>query len=239
MISMNGCLLIHGFTGGPHEIAPLEEYLRQKTDWHIVSPTLPGHGERLRLKGIYYYEWVRSAEEELKELLQICDTVYVVGFSMGGMIASFLAVKYPVAKLVLLSAALYYVNPRQLGLDIKHIMKDAMRGNLLESELFQRYKRKIASTPLSATTQFRKLVKDLKRYLPNVHAPTMIVQGLDDGVVPPKAAYALHNSIGAAEKKLLFLEKAQHIICHCEEKDVLFQDILSFLNEIPANNSKD
>ncbi|GAA0322090.1 alpha/beta fold hydrolase [Bacillus carboniphilus] len=228
---MIGCLIIHGFTGGPHEVEPLEEFLKQHTNWHVVSPTLPGHGEKLRLKGIFYYEWVRTAEEELKELLQVCDTVYVVGFSMGGMIASYLTVKYPVAKLVLLSAALYYINPRQLGIDIKNIMKDAMRGTLLQNELFQRYKRKIASTPISATTQFRKLVKDLRQHLPNVTAPTMIVQGLDDGVVPPKAAHVLHDSIGSEEKKLLFLEKAQHIICHCEEKDDLFQDILSFLGQ--------
>lgn len=234
---MIGCLIIHGFTGGPHEVEPLDDFLKQQTTWYIVSPTLPGHGEKLRLKGIFYYDWVQSAEEELKELLQICDKVYVIGFSMGGMIASYLTVKYPVSKLVLLSAALYYVNPRQLGYDIKNIVKDAMRGTLLQNELFIRYKRKIASTPISATTQFRKLVKDLKQYLPNVHVPTLIVQGMDDGVVPPKAAYALHESIGATEKKLLLLDRAQHTICHCEEKELLFQDILSFLEGNQKNSS--
>lgn len=226
---MKGCLLIHGFTGGPHDVEPLARYLKENTDWYVVTPTLPGHGRKLRLKGIFYYEWVLSAEEELKELLQICDEVFVIGFSMGGMIASYLTVRFPVDKLVLLSAALYYVNPRQLGKDIKHMMKDAVTGSLFENELFRRYQRKIAATPISATAQFRKLVNDLKKYLPNVLVPTLIVQGLNDGVVPPRAAQTLHDIIGSREKQLVFLEKAQHIICHCEENQQLFVDIVSFL----------
>ncbi|KPD00014.1 hypothetical protein LR69_01687 [Geobacillus sp. BCO2] len=40
---MIGCLCIHGFTGSPEEVAPLADYLRERTDWVIETPTLPGH----------------------------------------------------------------------------------------------------------------------------------------------------------------------------------------------------
>lgn len=71
-----------------------------------------------------------------------CETVYVIGFSMGGLIAAYLAVNYPVKKLVLLSAAAYYVNPKQLAADIGKMVKDTFRGELQNNDLFLRYKKK-------------------------------------------------------------------------------------------------
>lgn len=100
---MIGCLCIHGFTGAPYEVEPLTQYLKQKTDWNVQSVTLPGHGDELQLKGILYQEWIATAELELLSLYRTCDTIFLIGFSMGGMIASYLAAKYPVARLVLLS----------------------------------------------------------------------------------------------------------------------------------------
>ncbi|MCY7518237.1 alpha/beta fold hydrolase, partial [Bacillus safensis] len=114
---MIGCLCIHGFTGAPYEVEPLAQYLKQTADWEVQSVTLPGHGDELQLKGILYQEWIATAELELLSLYRTCDTVYLIGFSMGGMIASYLAAKYPVARLVLLSAAAKYVNPKQIMQD--------------------------------------------------------------------------------------------------------------------------
>lgn len=228
---MIGCLCIHGFTGAPYEVEPLVEYLKERTDWRFSVPTLPGHGESQSLKGIHFDEWIHHAEEELKSLIAACDKVYVIGFSMGGMIASFLAAHYPVDKLVLLSAAAYYINPKQLAADIFSAIKDTMNGNLQENELFQRYKRKITETPLAATLQFRRLVSFIKPMLNQVQAPTLIAQGECDGIVPPKSAEYLYQTIGAHQKKLTYIKQSKHHICHCEEKEALFSQVLDFLME--------
>jgi len=228
---MIGCLLIHGFTGAPYEVEPLAEYLQERTDWLISVPTLPGHGEPGSLKGVRYQEWIDYAEAELKKLFETCGTVYVIGFSMGGLITSFLAANYPVDKLVLLSAAAYYINPRQLAVDIKKIISDSFRGNLQENELFHRYKRKITETPLAATVQFRRLVSFVKPLLNQVKVPTLIAQGECDGIVPPKSAEYLYQTIGANQKKLTYIKDSKHHICHCEERNALFSQVLDFLME--------
>lgn len=226
---MIGCLCIHGFTGAPFEVEPLVLFLQKHTDWRIVTPTLPGHGETLKLKGVAYHDWIDHAERELKSLLETCDEVYVIGFSMGGMIASYLAVHYPVDKLVLLSAAAYYMNPKQLALDIKEMVRDTFRGGLLENEMFLRYKRKIKETPIAATMQFRRLVSNVRPLLPDIHIPTFIAQGNVDGIVPPKSARFLYDRISATEKKMVFYQNAKHLICHCQERNQLFEEVLSFL----------
>lgn len=227
--NMIGCLLIHGFTGSPFEVEPLALFLKERTNWKIKVPTLPGHGEELSLKGIQYNEWIDHAENELKALFEECETVYIVGFSMGGLIASHLASKYPVRKLVLLSAAAYYVNPRQLVVDLQEMARDSFKGKLKENELFRRYKRKIKETPMAATLQFRRLVNQVRPILHEVKVPTLIAQGESDGIVPPKSAQYLYEKIGASKKHLVYYKNSKHLICHSDEKEKLFEEIHAFL----------
>lgn len=229
MIGLIGCLCIHGFTGNPSEIEPLVHFLQKHTNWKIKVPTLPGHGESLSLKGISYNQWIEHAEEELENLLDTCETVFVVGFSMGGLIASYLAVHYPIKKLILLSAAAFYVHPKQLTIDIIEMVKDSFKGKLKENELFIRYRRKMKETPVAAALQFRKLVASIKPLLGRVTIPTMIAQGEIDGVVPPRSALYLYEKIAAPQKRLIFLKESKHLICHSNERERLFHEIVDFL----------
>jgi carboxylesterase len=181
------------------------------------------------LKGIAYHKWLDHAEEELINLLSICDEVYLIGFSMGGLIASYLAAHYPVKKLVLLSAAVYYVNPKQLFLDLTNMVKDSVKGKLSENELFQRYKKKIMETPVTATMEFRKLVRHTRPFLKNIHIPTLIIQGECDGIVPVKSAHYLYKVIPAENKQLVFLPSSQHHVCHGADQTQLFSVVEQFL----------
>jgi carboxylesterase len=236
VMMMIGCLCIHGFTGSPDEVAPLAEYLQKRTDWVIKTPTLPGHGKQLQLKGITYDQWFQAAERELQALMEICETIYVIGFSMGGVIAVYLAEKYKIDKLVLLSAAFYYVNPRQLIKDIHEIVRDGWRRRLRENPLFIRYKNKILATPLTAILEFRKLVNEVRPRLPNVHIPALIVQGEKDAIVPMKSAHYLYNKIGSSQKKLLFLRDSYHHVCHGPDRYLLFCEVEKFLRENKLEN---
>lgn len=228
---MIGCLCIHGFTGSPYEVEPLATYLKEHTDWLIVMPTLPGHGETLELKGISNSDWLRHAENELEKLLDVCDEVYVIGFSMGGIIAGYLATKYPIKKLVLLSAAVYYVNPKQLFTDVKDMVADAVRGTINENELFLRYKEKIVHTPLKATMEFRKLVRFVRPKFKDIHIPTLIIQGECDGIVPIKSAHYLYEKIVAEDKQLCLLPQSKHHVCHSEDQEILFKEVYLFLHK--------
>jgi carboxylesterase len=235
--SMIGCLCIHGFTGSPYEVEPLAAYLKKHTNWEIAVPTLPGHGETLQLKGIRYKDWIKYAEEELKKLMEKCETVYVIGFSMGGLIAAYLAVHYPVKKLVLLSAAAYYVNPKQLAMDIGKMVKDTFRGELQNNDLFHRYKKKIKDTPISATFQFRSLVSNIRPILEKIEIPTFIAQGEADGIVPSKSAKYIYEKIGTEHKNIKYIKNSGHMICHCDENEELFSDILDFLSTETGTHS--
>ncbi|MBY7142377.1 alpha/beta fold hydrolase [Virgibacillus sp. NKC19-3] len=226
---MIGCLIIHGFTGGPYEVDPLAQFLQENTDWHIEVPTLPGHGRNLDLKDISYRKWINAAEDALKQLSSEYDSIYLIGFSMGGMIASYLAAKYRIDNLVLLAPSGKFLSFRQITLDLSSIAADGMRGNLGENKVYQHYKKKIGVIPFKANIEFVKLVKFTKRYLKKVKSPVLIAQGHQDGMVPYKTAYYMEKEINSKRKEVVFFDNSKHLICLGDDKDTLNQMVYDFL----------
>lgn len=231
-----GVLCIHGFTGGPYEVQPFVEFLQERTDWTIIVPTLPGHGETLELKKLTAENWLMAAEIALRKLQKEVDKVYIVGFSMGGIIAMYLAMRYPITKLILLSAAAKYIHPVQLLQDIKEMAKEAVEGKLEENILYKRYSSKWKETPIRATLEFIRLVRIVEPYYSQIKIPVCLVQGKKDGIVPYTTAEFLFDQIGSAEKELIFSETGKHHICYCDDCEDWFHRALTFLNEKGADN---
>ncbi|MBH0231573.1 alpha/beta hydrolase [Halobacillus yeomjeoni] len=225
-----GCLCIHGYTGSPEEVQPLVDFLSKRTNWELVNPTLPGHGEKLDLAGHYFQEWIATAELALLGLLDRHETVYIVGFSMGGMIAAYLAAKHQVERIVLLSAAGKYISLPQMCKDVGGMCVDACNGALASNELFLRYQKKLKQTYFISSFEFMKCVKFTRPYLRLVECPVLIIQGELDGMVPKKAADYLDDEIPSSDKEVVFLKQSKHLICHGDDKDELFNRVLEFLN---------
>ncbi len=84
------CLLLHGFTGGPYEVMPLAEHLREQ-GFHCHVPTLPGHDQGLKgLGDVTWRDWLRAAAREADRLARQFGEIEVVGFSMGGLLSAYL-----------------------------------------------------------------------------------------------------------------------------------------------------
>ena len=228
---MIGCLIIHGFTGGPYEVEPLGQYLKEKTDWQIEVPVLSGHGPELNLEDVHYEEWLEDAVSALLKLQETCETIYVIGFSMGGMIAAYLAANYKVDRLVLLSTARRYLSFKYLSSYIKEGIEAGVKGELKENPLYKHYKYKFDTVPFTANVEFMKLVNKTKPYLKNINAPVFIAQGQKDALVPAKAAYILHDEINSENKEVVFFERSNHLICLGEDHDVLNVMIYRFLTK--------
>lgn len=227
---MTGCLIIHGYTGGPYEVEPLTTYLDEQTNWEILVPTLPGHGETLALEDVSYEKWLQAAENSLQKLKKKYAQVYLIGFSMGGMIAAYLAAKFKVDKLVLLATAGKIFSLRQLTLDIGGVITDRVKGTLRENQNYQRYKRKIGKIPLKSNIEFLKLVRYTREYLKDIESPVFIAQGIRDGIVPSSTASYLDREITiSSQKEIVLFEKSDHLICWGEDKDTLNGMVHDFL----------
>lgn len=228
---MIGCLIIHGYTGGPYEVEPLTTFLKEKTNWQIEVPVLSGHGPELELENVHYEQWLEDAENALLSLKETCDTVYVIGFSMGGMIAAYLAANHQVDKLVLLATARKYLSFRHLSTYVRSGLRAGLKGELKESDMYKHYKYKFDVVPFTANIEFMKLVNKTKAYLKDVKSPVFIAQGQKDALVPSQTAYTLHDELGSSDKEVVFFERSNHLICLGSDNNVLNRMIFRFLNE--------
>ena len=225
-----GVLFIHGFTGAPFEVQPLVKFVRSQTDWVLEVPTLPGHGITLNLANVSAETWMMEAELAMRKLQRKVDRVIVVGFSMGGLIAMYLALRYPIDKLILLSAAAKYISPRILLDDVGIMLKESISKKYPRNTFYHIYNYKLTHTPLRATFEFLRIVKMVEPYYGLINTPVCIVQGERDGIVPFSAAKHLFNSLGATEKKLIKSEFGKHHICYSDDCNEWFTEVLEFMS---------
>jgi pimeloyl-ACP methyl ester carboxylesterase len=88
-------MLVHGFTANSDEVAGVVEPLAG-AGWHAVAPDLRGHGrsERPTDAGEYSFERMAGDVVDLAEWLG-WDRFALLGHSMGGGVAQYLAIDHP------------------------------------------------------------------------------------------------------------------------------------------------
>jgi len=226
-----GVLFIHGFTGGPFEVRPLVNFLKMKTNWQLAIPTLPGHGVTLNLEKGSADSWLMEAELALKRLQKEVDRVIVVGFSMGGLIAMYLALRYKVDKLVLLSAAAKYISPRIILKEMRIMLAKPFLIKYPPNTFYHLYEYKMAHTPLRAVFEFLRIVSIVKPYYGLIKTPVCIVQGEKDGIVPITTAEHLLKKLGSEKKEFIKSPVGKHHICYSDDCDNWFNEVLRFMRE--------
>ncbi|HJF34085.1 MAG TPA: alpha/beta fold hydrolase [Sporosarcina psychrophila] len=226
-----GVLFIHGFTGGPFEVRPLVNFLKRETDWQISLPTLPGHGLPLDLGKVSADSWLMEAELALKKLQKEVDRVIVVGFSMGGLIAMYLALRYKFDKLVLLSAAAKYISPRILLKEMGTMLAKPIKAKYPPNTFYHLYEYKLTHTPLRATFEFLRIVRIIEPYYGLITTPVCIVQGEKDGIVPFTTAEHLMKTLGSEKKEFIKSPLGKHHICYSDDCDNWFNEVLRFMQE--------
>ncbi|SDH67169.1 alpha/beta hydrolase [Alteribacillus bidgolensis] len=225
---MIGCLCLHGFTGSPWELEPLADRLRQEYKWLVYTPVLPGHDQHENLKEASYKTWIYKADLAASELFVHCEKVFVIGFSMGGMLASYIAARYPVSRVVLLSAAAQYIGAGQLVKDMGVMLETGVKGEMKKHPWYPIFNDKI-HTPIQAVVEFRKAVKAVTPFLKDIKVPVFIGQGVQDGLVPRRSAEFLHEKIETPLKQLHFYEQSKHFLCHGENSAQVIEDVETFL----------
>lgn len=88
-------LLVHGFTGAKEDFTPWLTMLA-KSGWHAVAPDLRGHGlsSKPAAESAYTFELMAADMLGLADALG-WDRFVLLGHSMGGMVAQFMACEVP------------------------------------------------------------------------------------------------------------------------------------------------
>ena len=206
MNSETGFLLIHGFGGNIGELEPLSKYL-ESSGYLVISTELKGHtGNRKDLAGVSHDDWIFSAEESYEKLAAECDSVIIVGFSTGGLIAVNLAIRHQVKALITVATPIYVW-------DIKHVLRNMTKGTKHQNlENLKWYFYSATSFPPSSLFHFQILLHKTKSMLKHIKCPILILQGIDDDTVNSRSASYIYNNVSSEIKKIYFFEKSGHIV---------------------------
>lgn len=146
--------------------------------------------------------WVSRAKEQVDVYKNSGRDVYLVGFSMGGVIAAYLATMCETKKLILLAPAFSYMNMDTItGAITKSYNAFITKGNEKKDEI---------ELPRSFYIAFMDLVKNLKKYIAQVSCPVLFLHGDMDEVIATRSSISAYDKIMHDQKKLVILHQGHH-----------------------------
>jgi carboxylesterase len=235
----DAALLLHGLTGSTFEVHPLAERLHA-AGLRVLAPVMAGHGGAPeRLCGLPFTAWVEEADRELDRLRGARRT-FLVGMSMGAMVACALAQRHPdrVHGMVLLSPALRLAPWPTVGAWLGRVpwLRDRIlrkgRSDLSDVEMEQR-NTTLAGFPLCAVAELTKLQALVDRALPGIEVPTLVVSGARDRTVTLGGARRIVERIGAGAEHVL-LPGSAHLVAIDVDRERCAEASVKFLERLRA-----
>lgn len=214
----NCVVLIHGFGGGYFELENLDKYLSEHgIDCRFVQ--LAGHTGRYKdFMLVTRNQWIKSARKQIVSILEEYKTVTVVGFSMGGLIATYMA-DLPVKSFIFVNTPLK--------------LSDAGKviGNIFTSfgQYAQKYIKATIRTPLPALYELNELLRETKnKNFTKIKVPCLIIQTRDDDTANSRSGNMISQRLNC-EHQLIHYDRGGHKIFNGERCEQACEDILDFI----------
>lgn len=235
---VTGCLLLHGFTAMPGEMAWLCDDLAGRGHT-VLAQRLAGHGTDPRdLTRTRWHDWLVSVEDGLALLSGVTEQVVVIGQSMGGMIALTAAARYPMAGAVAISTP---YGSLSAGERLRQRMERWWRPMIdkgVPTAAPPLEKRREASYPAYPRFPARILVElgalqaEMARSLAAVAVPVLLIHSRDDAGVPFESMGRIFEELGTADKETLILEGADHSVVRDPQRQTAFDGIGRFIARV-------
>lgn len=240
-----GILLVHGFVSVPAQMRPLADFLHQH-GYAVLGMRLPGHGTAPRdLERTTRAQWRQAVADNARILAAHAEKTIIIGNSCGAGLALQHAAGSPetVAAVVSMAAPLRITVLAMRFLPLVLAVNAVLKYTLgllpglyrLRKGLFRFYPNNsqepllnYAQMPVAAIAQLARLMREVKRALPRVTVPTLVVQGTADATVAPASAQTVHDAIPSPHKELLWLPGVDHALLR-ENNPQLWQHILAFI----------
>ena len=228
-----GCLLIHGLTGTPKEMRWMGEYLSQRAGHTVLGVRLAGHATNPKdLEATHWEEWLASVEDGWHLLNSFCQDVYVMGLSLGGVLALTFAAHHPVKGVVAMSTP-YELPPdprlpylRLLSRIVPHLDKgpdDWHNPDAASDHVDYPY------FPTRALVELAGLLDNMRAGLSEIQAPVLLIHSKEDKTVAPENMQKIYDHLLISQKQMLWVEDSGHVITREPQRERVFQAASEFI----------
>jgi carboxylesterase len=206
-------LCLHGLTGTPYEVRPPAEALAAK-GFACAGPELPGHGSSPgELARTSRSDWLHAVAAAFDELARQHERVYVLGLSMGGVLALELATRRAVAGLVVIAAPLH-LRPlvrHAVPLLARFVTSLPKTPAILDPEA-RRVHPGYDRMPLAAVRELLELQREVSAKLDRVTAPLQLLYSKSDPTVPVSNADWIRERVAPSPREVHLFERSAHVL---------------------------
>jgi carboxylesterase len=231
-------LLIHGGGDTPQTVRYLGDTLHAR-GYSVRALLLPGHGRSFsHFSDVTADAWLDAVRTEYRVLRAGYPWVGLIGVSMGGALAVQLAAELDGELPALGLVAPYLTIPPR----VRRVVRLAPLWGLLTPYIRSTSGRSIHD-PAEAkknlaygvftTAALRALAATADRacaLLPRVTAPTLVIQSRTDNRITCESCEQCFRALGAAEKRLVWVEGAGHIITVDYGRERVFAELADWLD---------
>lgn len=214
-----GCLLIHGFTATPQDMRPLGEHLAG-LGHTVLAIRLFAHATALDdMRRARWKDWLASAEDGYHLIRENCEQIVLVGLSLGGVLSLILSTR------VQSSGVVAMATPYDLPPDWRiQILRPALRP----LSVLWRYKAKgpprwrdpqvalhrvaYRAYPVRCAPEVDQACREMRRCLPAVTVPVLLIHSREDEFVPPEFMEAIYARLASADKSMLWIDQSDHVV---------------------------
>ena len=232
-----GLVFSHGYMAAPKEIETLAHYLF-KRGINVYVPRLRGHGtDPKALLTVSAQDWETDFERAFTAMRQVCDKVFIGGFSTGGLLALIHAAQYKVEGVIVINSAL-----RLRDLRVSYVVPTLQRFNEMISHLHakgisewidnsntEQTSVNYHKHPLASVSQLEKVMSNVEHTLQKVIDPILIIQGDNDPIVKSESAKLIYDNVKSKEKKLITFLRQKHSILADDGFDEVFEAVYRFM----------
>lgn len=228
-----GVLVVHGFTGNPQSMRPVFDALAAE-GMTVDMPLLPGHGTVVEdMIPTGFPDWLEAAEAAYVRLAGECDTVAVVGLSMGGALTVWLASEHPeIAGIACLNAI---VSPPEgmveavqemLGSGMETmpgIGSDIAKEGTVESAY--------PDTPLRPILTLIDAAAEFQGRLGKITCPVLVVTSPQDHVVDPGNGDVLAENVSGPVERIT-AERSYHVVTLDHDAEMVIAAVVDFCRRV-------
>jgi carboxylesterase len=229
-----GVLVLHGFTGSPKSVTPWGRALAEQ-GWAVSVPLLPGHGTRWQdMNQTTWQDWYHEAERALRDLRSTCDTVFVMGLSMGGSLALKLAEEHgdDIRGLALVNPAVHTERPDRFLLPILHHIIGGFPGISNDIAKPGQDEGAYDRIPLKAAHSLSQMWRDVKADLPRISTPLLLFRSAEDHVVEPSNAAWILGHVSSDDVAEVVLPDSYHVATLDYDAEIIVRDSIDFVRRL-------
>ncbi|MGE5381163.1 MAG: alpha/beta hydrolase [Methylocystaceae bacterium] len=226
--SSTAILLLHGFTASPSEVKALGLLLQHK-GYTVSAPLLPGHGSHPRhLNATSTEEWQQAVSNELEYLNASYQQVFMVGLSLGGLLALWtMEQRLAISGVVAINPALELKSRlTRLAYPLSKTLGYMPKGHKKITESLEKQGRFAYDViPVKSFLQLDQLRKQIWQDVKCLDGNLLIIQSRNDETVNSAAVADFFGQIPAEGKQYLELLNSGHVATMGPEKEMIAEAI--------------